>query len=44
MTEISPEEQSEKTESCWENIWTEIQLKEPKDRKSLKTEIDTRTE
>ena len=28
-TEIRPEEQSEKTESCWENLWNEIQLKGP---------------
>ena len=28
-TEIRPEEQSEKTESCWEDLWNEIQLKEP---------------
>ena len=34
--EIRPEEQSVKTESCRENLWNEIQLKE--------TEIDTRTE
>ena len=27
--EIRPEEQSEKTESCRENLWTEIQLKGP---------------
>ena len=27
--EIKPEEQSEKAESCRENFWTEIQLKEP---------------
>ena len=27
--EIRPEEQSEKTESCQENIWNEIQLKGP---------------
>ena len=27
--EIRPEEQSEKAESCRENFWTEIQLKEP---------------
>ena len=26
-TEIRPEEESEKTESCWENLWNEIQLK-----------------
>ena len=25
--EISPEEQSEKTETCRENLWNEIQLK-----------------
>ena len=27
--EIRPEEQSEKTESCLENSWNEIQLKGP---------------
>ena len=27
--EIRPEEQSEKTESCRENLWNEIQLKGP---------------
>ena len=27
--EIRPEEQSEKTESCRENVWNEIQLKGP---------------
>ena len=27
--EIRPEEQSEKAESCWENLWNEIQLKGP---------------
>ena len=26
---IRPEEQSEKTESCWENLWNKIQLKGP---------------
>ena len=26
---IRPEEQSEKTESCRENLWNEIQLKGP---------------
>ena len=36
--EIRPEEQSEKKESCWENLWKETQLKGP-----IKTEIDTRT-
>ena len=25
--EIKPEEQSEKTESCWENLWNKMQLK-----------------
>ena len=33
-----PEEQSEKTESCRENSWNEIQLK------GSKIDIDTRTE
>ena len=28
-TEITPEDQSEKAESCWENLWNEIQLKGP---------------
>ena len=28
MADMRPEEQSEKTESCWENVWNEIQLKE----------------
>ena len=27
--EIRPEEQSEKTERCRENLWNEIQLKRP---------------
>ena len=27
--EIRPEKQSEKTESSWENLWIEIQLKGP---------------
>ena len=27
--EIRPEEQSEKAENCWENLWNEIQLKGP---------------
>ena len=27
--EIRPEEQSEKSESCQENLWNEIQLKGP---------------
>ena len=37
--EIRPVEQGEKTESCRENLWNEIQLK-----RAIKTEIDTRTE
>ena len=28
-TEIRPVEQSEKTDSCQENLWNEIQSKEP---------------
>ena len=31
--DIRPEEQSEKAESCRENLWNEIQLKGHKDRK-----------
>ena len=31
--EIRPEEQSEKTESCWEKLWNEIHLKGPKRQK-----------
>ena len=27
--EIRPEEQSEKAEKCWVNLWNEIQLKGP---------------
>ena len=27
--EIRPEEQSEKAESCWGNLWNEIRLKVP---------------
>ena len=30
--EIRPEEQSEKTESCQENLWNEIQFKGHEDR------------
>ena len=37
--EMRPEEQSEKTESCRENLWNEIQLKGPQRHK-----IDTKTE
>ena len=36
-TEIRPEEQSEKTESCWENLWNETV------ERAIKTEIDTKT-
>ena len=36
--EIRPEEQSEKTESCRENLWNEIV------ERAIKTKIDTRTE
>ena len=31
--EQRPQEQSEKTESCRENLWNEIQLKGPKRQK-----------
>ena len=31
--EVRPEEQSEKTKSCWENSWNEIQLKGPERQK-----------
>ena len=27
--EIRPEEQSEKAENCWENLWNEMQIKGP---------------
>ena len=37
--EIRPEEQSEKTESCWQNLRNENTAERP-----IKTEIDTRTE
>ena len=33
MAEIRPEEQSEKAESCRENLWNEIQLKGPSRQK-----------
>ena len=39
MAEIRPKEQSEKTESCRENLWNEIQLK-----RAIKTETDRRRE
>ena len=32
-TEVGSEEQSEKTESCRENLWKEIELKGPLKRK-----------
>ena len=31
--EIRPEEQSEKAESCWENLWDEVQLQGPQRQK-----------
>ena len=31
--EIRPEEQSDKAESCWENLWNEIQLRGQKRQK-----------
>ena len=34
--EIRPEEQSEKAESCRENLWNNVQLKGHKDRDGLK--------
>ena len=37
--EIRPEEQSEKVESCWENLWKEIQLKGHKARNRYKNRI-----
>ena len=37
--EIRPEEQSEKSESCWENSWNEMQLKSYKDRNRRKSGI-----
>ena len=36
---IRPEEQSEKTESCRETLWNEIQLKGHKDRNRYKNRI-----
>ena len=27
--EIRPEQETEKAKSCWENVWTEIQLEGP---------------
>ena len=35
--EIRPEEQSERVESCRENVWNEITIE-----RAIKTEIDTR--
>ena len=37
--EIRPEEQSEKAESCRENFWNEIQLKDHEDRNRHKSRI-----
>ena len=37
QAEIRPEEQSEKAESCRENLWNEIA------ERAVKTETDTRT-
>ena len=37
--EIRPEEQSEKIESCGENLWNEIQLKGHKERYRRKNRI-----
>ena len=37
--EIRPEEQSEKVESCRENLWNDIQLK-----RAIKAGTDARTE
>ena len=37
--EIRPEEQSEKAESCRENLWNEIQLKGPQDRNRPKKRL-----
>ena len=37
--EIRPEEQSEKAESCRENLWNEIQLKGPKGRNRHKNRL-----
>ena len=34
---MRPEEQSEKTESCRENLWNKIQLKGPHDRNRHKS-------
>ena len=38
-TEMRPEEQSEKTESCRKNLWNEIQLKAHKDRIRQKNRV-----
>ena len=37
--DIRPEEQSEKAESCRENLWNEITVE-----RAMKAETDTRTE
>ena len=39
--EIKPEEQSEKAESCWENLWKEISFKGPEDTTDLYTYVYT---
>ena len=39
MAEISPEEQSEKTQSCRENLCNEIQLKGPQRQKQTQEQI-----
>ena len=40
--ELRPQEQSEKTESCRENLWNQIQLKGHKDRNRPKNRIKKR--
>ena len=42
MADIRPEEQSEKTESCRENLWNEVQLKGPKRETDIRTEYKKR--
>ena len=37
--ELRPEEENEKTESCWEKLWNEIQLKGHKERNRHKKRI-----
>ena len=38
--EIRPEEQSEKVESCQENLWNEVQLKGLEDRHRIYTRTE----